>query len=82
MRARASGLVIPHLVPLVVAVVFLLPLLWMVTASLRQPGLAPPRTIEWLPDPIVLENYASVFESSRSARTCSTRSSSSPSPCR
>ena len=62
MRARASGLVIPHLVPLVVAAVFLLPLLWMVTASLRQPGLAPPRTIEWLPDPIVLENYASVFE--------------------
>jgi multiple sugar transport system permease protein len=62
MRARASGLVLPHLVPLVVAAVFLLPLVWMVTASLRQPGLAPPRTIEWLPDPIVLENYASVFE--------------------
>jgi multiple sugar transport system permease protein len=61
MRARASGLLIPHLVPLVVAVVFLLPLIWMVTASLRQPGLAPPRTIEWLPDPIVAENYASVF---------------------
>jgi multiple sugar transport system permease protein len=60
-RARASALLIPHLVPLVVAVVFLLPLVWMVTASLRQPGLAPPRTIEWLPDPIVLDNYASVF---------------------
>ena len=38
-----------HLVPFIVAIVFLLPLLWMVTASLRGPGLAPASTIEWVP---------------------------------
>ena len=44
------------------AAVFLLPLLWMASASLRRPGLPPPRTIEWLPDPPSWSNYASVFE--------------------
>ena len=51
-----------HLVPLIVAVIFLLPLLWMVTASLRGPGLAPPATIEWVPPGATVENYATVFE--------------------
>ena len=60
-RSRLDGVLWGHAVPLLVAVLFLLPLVWMVTASLRQPGLPPPRTIEWLPDPIRLDNYASVF---------------------
>ena len=51
-----------HLVPIIVAVVFLLPLLWMVTASLRGPGLAPPATIEWVPPEATAGNYATVFE--------------------
>jgi len=58
---RVGGALRAHALPLLVAVVFLLPLYWMVSASLRQPGLAPPRTIEWLPDPIVPANYAAVF---------------------
>ena len=41
---------------------FVLPLVWVVSASLRQPGLPPPRTIEWLPDPIAWSNYARIFE--------------------
>jgi multiple sugar transport system permease protein len=45
-----------------VAVLFVLPLVWMVTASLRDPGLPPPRTIEWLPWPISFEAYAQLFE--------------------
>jgi multiple sugar transport system permease protein len=49
-------------VPLLVAALFLLPLLWMLTASLRDPGLPPPRTIEWLPDPVRPGNYGAVFE--------------------
>ena len=51
-----------HLLPLIVAVAFLLPLLWMVTASLRGPGLAPPSTIEWLPPRATGDNYGTVFE--------------------
>jgi multiple sugar transport system permease protein len=58
---RLGGTLRAHALPLLVAVVFLLPLYWMVTASLRQPGLPPPRAIEWLPDPIVPANYADVF---------------------
>jgi multiple sugar transport system permease protein len=42
------------------AAVFIIPLIWMLGASLRQPGLAPPSQIEWIPDPIVLNNYWTV----------------------
>ncbi len=44
------------------AVLFTLPLIWLIAASLRQPGLPPPRSVEWLPDPIVPSNYARIFE--------------------
>ena len=44
------------------AVIFMLPLIWLITASLRQPGLPAPRSIEWLPNPIVPGNYARIFE--------------------
>jgi multiple sugar transport system permease protein len=59
---RAAGLLGEHGVPLLVAALFLLPLLWMLTASLRDPSLPPPRTIEWLPDPVRPGNYGAVFE--------------------
>jgi multiple sugar transport system permease protein len=59
---RASGLFGDHGVPLLVGALFLLPLLWMLTASLRDPGLPPARTIEWLPDPVQPGNYGAVFE--------------------
>ena len=45
-----------------VAVGFVLPLVFMLTGSLRKPGLPPPRTPELLPDPIVLGNYGRAFE--------------------
>jgi multiple sugar transport system substrate-binding protein len=38
------------------------PGLWVLAASLRQPGLPPPRGIEWLPDPVSWSNYARIFE--------------------
>lgn len=44
------------------AVIFMLPLIWLIMASLRQPGLPAPRSIEWLPNPIVPGNYARIFE--------------------
>jgi multiple sugar transport system permease protein len=49
-------------VPIVVAGLFLLPLLWMTTASLRPPGQPPPTTVEWLPASPRLDNFTSVFE--------------------
>ncbi len=44
-----------------VAPLFLLPLVWMLSASLRQPGLPPPRGVEWIPNPIAWSNYAEPF---------------------
>ena len=51
-----------QLLPLLLAACFLLPLLWMISASLREPGLPPPRTVEWLPGSPSPENYGTVFE--------------------
>ena len=42
--------------------IFLLPLLWMVAASLRPAGLPPPRGLELLHWPPTLNNYARAFE--------------------
>jgi multiple sugar transport system permease protein len=58
---RGSGLFTGHVLPLLVAALFLLPLLWMITASLREPGLPPARTIEWLPTSPSPQNYSEVF---------------------
>lgn len=49
-------------VALAVAVVFLVPLAWVVSASLRPPGLPPPRAIEWLPPAPAWSNYSRLFE--------------------
>jgi multiple sugar transport system permease protein len=62
MTARSRSLPIASATGLAAAVLFVLPLAWMVSASLRQPSLPPPRTIEWLPDPIAWSNYARIFE--------------------
>ena len=39
----------------------LLPLIWMVSVSFRESGQALPRSLEWVPDPIVAGNYREVF---------------------
>ncbi len=51
-----------HAVSILISALFVLPLIWMIAASLRQPGLPPPRTIEWLPDPLAWSNYVRVFQ--------------------
>ena len=51
-----------HATAIIVVAIFVVPLWWGVVASLRQPGLPPPRTIEWLPRPAVWGNYARIFE--------------------
>ena len=50
-----------HLLTIGTAVIFIIPLVWMFSASLRQSGLAPPSRLEWIPQPIVLSNYATVY---------------------
>ena len=62
MPERRRGWFGGHVVPLLVAALFLLPLLWMITASLRAPGLPPPTTVEWLPVSPTPGNYSEVFE--------------------
>jgi multiple sugar transport system permease protein len=62
MKRRLLRAMLYHAVALTVAAVFCLPLLWVVSMSLRQVGLPPPTHIEWLPRPVVWSNYARVFE--------------------
>lgn len=62
-RSRQSlAVVLFHLVAACVALAFVVPGLWVLAASLRRPGAPPPRTIEWLPDPVAWSNYALIFE--------------------
>ncbi len=51
-----------RILTLAVVAVFLLPLIWAVSASLRQTGVPWPRELEWIPDPLAWQNYRSVFE--------------------
>lgn len=50
-----------HVAAIVIAGLFLVPLVWVLSASLRLPGLPPPRGVEWLPDPVALGNYGELF---------------------
>lgn len=61
-RARSARDALHHLPRLAVAAVFVIPLVWVLSASLRKPGQPPPRTIEWIPDPIAWSNYSRVFD--------------------
>jgi len=59
---RSALAALHHLPRIVVAAVFVLPLVWVLSASLRAPGQPPPRTIEWVPNPIAWSNYLRVFD--------------------
>lgn len=60
MAIKKSDLVFYTVVGLVV-LPFVLPLAWMVTSSLRLPGLPPPRGVEWWPQPLAWSNYLAIF---------------------
>jgi multiple sugar transport system permease protein len=51
-----------HVPAAIVAAVFLLPLAFMVSGSLRRAGLPPPRTPELAPREPTLDNYERAFE--------------------
>ncbi len=48
-------------ITLAVVLLFVLPLWWMIVASLRPMGLPPPKTIEWWPSDPQWSNYAELF---------------------
>lgn len=51
-----------HVAALSLALVFILPLFFMFSGSLRQAGLPPPRTPELIPSPLVWGNYDRAFD--------------------
>lgn len=59
--AFRSG-VLYHLPRLAIALVAVLPLIFVVSASLRATGLPPPRGFELLPWPLAPENYSAIFD--------------------
>ena len=61
-RSAAIGKALQHGVAILVALIFVVPLLWVVTASLRKPAQPPPADIEWLPSPVAWSNYTRIFE--------------------
>lgn len=61
MRHKASA-ILHHLISSALVATFLLPLVWMMAASLRPAGLPPPRELEWLYWPPTFANYQRVFE--------------------
>lgn len=59
--SRRVGKVVRIALALLVDLAFILPLWWMIVASLRPMGRPPPKTIEWRPMEAHWENYAEVF---------------------
>lgn len=60
-RLTPAGLLLWAL-GLVIAFLWVLPFVWMVSTSLKPPGEVMTRHIEWIPRHITLENYVTVFE--------------------
>lgn len=56
---RAAGV---HLILFLIAAVSLMPLIYMVSTSLKERGTEFAYPVEWIPDPIVWSNYATAIE--------------------
>lgn len=62
MKARSvMSLILRHAIPGAIAVSFLLPLWWVIVASLRPTGLPPSIDIEWWPAHPAWDNYLEIF---------------------
>lgn len=55
------GRVLWQATALLIAFFFVAPLYWVVSSSLRPVGFPPPRTLEWLPQPLAWSNYIEIF---------------------
>jgi multiple sugar transport system permease protein len=54
--------VVWYIVVVALSALFLMPLVSMISGSLRRPGLPPPRVIEWLPSPLTWSNYPDTLQ--------------------
>lgn len=61
-RRRMTGSIIAHITLIVIALISLVPLLYMISTSLKAYGREFAYPIEWIPDPVVWANYADVFD--------------------
>lgn len=61
MRTRGRWGATRLILTMLLCAAFLLPLAFMVTGSLRTPGLPPPDGFEWVPSPLRLSNFQTVF---------------------
>ena len=62
MKTNILPRLVTHLLSMTLTGLFLLPLWWMFSASLRTPGLPLPRELEWLPADPTFINYLRIFE--------------------
>ncbi len=51
-----------HIAASTISFLFVLPLIWVISSSLRTPGLPPPHSIEWFPSHAEWSNYRTIFE--------------------
>lgn len=58
---RSAPIVLHRLAVAVVGAAFLIPIYWAIAASLREPGVQSPRTMEWVPISLAWDNYRQVF---------------------
>ena len=58
---RRASTIANRILATLVAGIFVLPLLWALSASLRERGVQSSRSTEWLPSPLAWENYADIF---------------------
>jgi multiple sugar transport system permease protein len=61
MKINRLSQLLKHLLSISLTGLFLLPLWWMFSASLRTPGMLPPRELEWLPAAPTFVNYLRIF---------------------
>lgn len=57
---RDLGNVMHHVLTIGASLLFVIPLVWMLGASVRETGQAPPSQLEWIPSPVVFDNYGTV----------------------
>lgn len=62
MMTRFSASLLKTLLGIAIAVTMVMPFIWMLSTSIRTPGMVPPRTLELLPDPRDWGNYRAVFQ--------------------
>lgn len=60
-RPGCASTLLWHGAALFVAMIFLLPLVWMTIASLQPVGLPPARALTWFPAGVAWSNYAEIF---------------------